>query len=171
MENKYVRSAGLVPYEWTGYGSSLTSFQHGGGLGLRGYAGYLAPETDADGNQVLTYLGNTGAAVSGELDLDGLVPFSPGKIGRTLHLDAYLFGDAGVMGYRRADGSGTVQELALPRADAGLGFALTIKRWGPLTDLKPLTIRFDMPLLLSALPATETEHLAFRYIFAIGRSF
>jgi len=171
MENKYVRSAGFMPYDWTGYGSSITSFQHGGGLGLRGYAGYLAPETDADGNQVLTYLGNTGMAVSGELDLDGLVRFSPGKVGRTLHLDAYLFGDAGVMGYRRADGSGTVQELALPRADAGLGFALTIKRWGPLTDLKPLTIRFDMPLFLSALPAAENEHFAFRYIFAIGRSF
>lgn len=171
MENKYVRSVGFVPYDWTGFGSSVNNFQQGGGLGLRGYAGYLAPETDSDGNQVLTYAGNTGAAINAELDLDGLVRFKPGKLGQTLHLDAYLFGDVGSMGYRRMDGAGTVQEFAEPRADAGAGFALTIKRWGPLTDIKPLTIRFDMPLLLSALPATETEHFAFRYIVAIGRNF
>lgn len=171
MENKYVRSIGFVPYDWTGYGADVNHFQHGGGLGLRGYAGYLAPETDRDGQQVLTYAGTTGAAVSGELDLDGLVRFKPGAVGRTLHLDAYLFGDAGVMGYRRISGTGTVQELALPRADAGMGLALTIKRWGPLTDIKPLTLRFDMPLLLSALPAGETDHFAFRYVVAVGRSF
>ncbi|MEZ4739918.1 MAG: hypothetical protein R2818_11335 [Flavobacteriales bacterium] len=44
MENKYVRSIGLVPYEWLGYGADVNSFQQGGGLGLRGYAGYLAPK-------------------------------------------------------------------------------------------------------------------------------
>ncbi len=171
MENKYVRSVGFVPYDWAGFGSGVNNFQQGGGLGLRGYAGYLAPETDSDGSQVLTYAGNTGAAINAELDLDGLVRFKPGKLGQTLHLDAYLFGDVGSMGHRRMDGAGTVQEFAEPRADAGAGFALTIKRWGPLTDIKPLTIRFDMPLLLSALPATETEHFAFRYIVAIGRNF
>ena len=171
MENKYVRSVGFVPYEWTGFGASTNNFQHGGGLGLRGYAGYLAPETDADGNQVLTYAGHTGAAINGELDLDGLVRFRPGKVGKALHLDAYLFGDIGAMGYRRIDGAGTVQEFAAPRADAGAGFALTIKRWGPLTDIKPLTIRFDMPLILSVLPANESEHFAFRYIVGVGRNF
>ena len=36
---------------------------------------------------------------------------------------------------------------------------------------KPLTIRFDMPLVLSAIPAGETEHVAFRYVVGIGRSF
>lgn len=171
MEDKYVRSIGFVPYDWTGYGAETMSFQHGGGLGLRGYAGYLAPELDANGDLIYTYLGNTGLGVSGELDLDGLVRFRPGKLGQTLHLDAYLFGDAGVMGYRRVDGDGTVLSFSEPRADAGAGFALTIKRWGPLSDIKPLTIRFDMPLLLSALPATETDHFAFRYLVAIGRSF
>ncbi|MFN3876271.1 MAG: hypothetical protein ACK4L7_10220, partial [Flavobacteriales bacterium] len=171
MESKYMRSIGFTPFEWNGYGAGPTPLHFGGGLGLRGYAGYVAPETDADGRQVLTYRGATGIGASAELDLDGLARFSPGAVGRALHLDAYLFGDAGVMGYRRISGNGTVQELAQPRADAGIGFALTIKRWGPLTDIKPLTLRFDMPLLLSALPASDDDHLGFRYILAIGRSF
>ncbi len=60
MENKYVRSIGLVPYEWLGYGADVNSFQHGGGLGLRGYAGYLAPE-EIDGEVVMQDGQPTGA--------------------------------------------------------------------------------------------------------------
>jgi aminopeptidase N len=170
MENKYVRSIGLVPYEWLGYGADVNSFQQGGGLGLRGYAGYLAPE-EIDGEVVYTYRGNTGLAASGELDLDGLVRFKPGQFARYLHLDVYLFGDVGMMGYRTNRNGKEKVELAAPRADAGVGAAFTIKKWGPLVDLKPLTIRFDMPLVLSALPASESEYVAFRYVLSIGRSF
>ncbi|MBK8499424.1 MAG: hypothetical protein IPL52_11575 [Flavobacteriales bacterium] len=42
---------------------------------------------------------------------------------------------------------------------------------GPSPTSSRLTIRFDAPVFLSALPATETEHLAFRYVVSIGRSF
>lgn len=171
MENKYVRSVGFVPYEELGHGADIHRFQHGGGLGLRGYAGYLAPELASDGSTVLTYRGNTGAGASAELDLDGLVRFRPGKLAQVLHLDLYLFGDVGVMAYRTMNEGGEQMHFAQPRADAGAGAALTIKRFGPLRDIKPLTVRFDMPLLLSALPATEKDHLAFRYIVAVGRSF
>ncbi len=171
MENKYVRSIGFVPYEWLGYGGNVNHFQHGGGLGLRGYAGYLAPEELSNGDLVFTHYGNTGLAASAELDLDGLVNFRPRKLARYLHLDVYLFGDLGMMGYRRPTNDGTQLELAAPRADAGAGVALTVKRFGPLVNIKPFTIRFDMPLLLSSIPATETEHFAFRYVIGIGRSF
>ena len=171
MENKYVRSIGFVPYDLLGLGADVNSFQHGGGLGLRGYAGYLAPERDADGNFIFTYRGNTGISASGEIDLDGLVRVRPGKLAQYLHMDVYLFGDIGVMGYRVAKADGQELRLAEPRADAGVGAALTIKKWGPLVDINPLTIRFDMPLLLSALPATETDNFAFRYVLAVGRSF
>lgn len=171
MENKYVRSIGFVPYDWLGYGSEVQPFQHGGGLGLRGYAGYLAPEIDENGDLIYTYRGNTGAGASCEVDLDDLVSFRPGVIGRYLHLDVYAFGDVGMMGYRIVEKGEERLRIAEPRADAGMGAALTIKKWGPLVDIKPLTIRFDMPLVLSSLPANEEDHFGFRYVVAIGRSF
>ena len=171
MENKYVRSIGFVPYDWTGFGGEVNSFHHGGGLNLRGYAGYLAPEIDVDGNLITTFRGNSGVSASAELDLDGLVRFRPGNMARFLHLDVYLFGDVGVMGYRRTRTNGEELRIAEPRADAGIGAAFTIKRFGPLVDIDPLTIRFDMPLFLSATPATNPDNLAFRYVIAVGRSF
>ncbi len=170
MDDKFVRSIGLVPYDWLGYGAGVNHFQQGGGLNLRGYAGYLAPEGQGS-DQVLAYAGNTGLSGSAELDLDGLLRWRPAGVSRYVHLDAYLFGDVGSMGYRRTTDDGQQLVLARPRADAGIGAALTIKRWGPLVDLKPLTIRFDMPLVLSALPAGEDEHFAFRYVVGIGRTF
>ena len=171
MDNKYVRSVGIVPYDYLGYGSNVNNFQHGGGMNLRGYAGYLAPESDVNGNLIFTHRGNTGLSASGELDLDGLVRFRPGKLANYFHLDVYLFGDVGMMGYRANKNDNQRLFLADPRADAGVGAAFTIKKWGPLVDLKPLTIRFDMPLILSALPAAEKDNLAYRYVVAIGRSF
>lgn len=172
MDDKYVRSIGFVPFDWMGYGADVNHFQQGGGLGLRGYAGYYAPSLDGEGNTILTYAGNTGAAINAELDLDGLVRFRPGKLAQYLHLDVYLFGDVGTMGYRTTTELGTPQiKLALPRSDAGAGVALTIKKFGPLQDIKPLTIRFDMPLVLSNIPTGETEHFAFRYVVGVGRSF
>lgn len=172
MDNKYVRSLGFVPFDWMGFGAGVNHFHHGGGLGLRGYAGYLAPEKTPEGAIIATYAGNTGAAINGELDLDGLVRIKPGRLSSTLGLNVYLFGDIGTMGYRTVTDQGTSEvKLATPRADAGLGAALTIKKFGPLSGLKPFTIRFDMPLFLSHLPAGESDHLAFRYVVGIGRSF
>ena len=169
MDNKFVRSIGFVPTDWVGaYGAEISHFHQGGGLGLRGYAGYLAPERAPNGELVYTYR----AAISAELDLDGLVSWRPRIVARTLHLDAYLFGDVGSMGYRYVNDNGNqVLAMAAPRADAGAGVALTIKRWGPLVDIKPFTIRFDMPLWLSNLPASETDHFAFRYVVGVGRTF
>ncbi|MDX9750658.1 MAG: M1 family metallopeptidase [Flavobacteriales bacterium] len=171
MEDKYVRSVGFVPYEWLGMGAVPGHFHHGGGLGLRGYAGYLAPEIDADGHMHLTYMGNTGLSASGELDLDGLVKWRPGKLASVLHLDVYLFGDVGVMGYRTAATDRDRLRLAAARADAGAGAALTIKRFGRFTGIKPLTVRFDMPFVLSAVPEAEADHVGFRYVVGVGRSF
>ncbi len=171
MENKYVRSIGFVPYEWLGFGTDVNHFHHAGGMNLRGYAGYLAPEETDAGEVILTYIGNTGISLNGEVDLDGLVKWRPGKLARILHLDVYLFGDVGMMGYRVERNGRTELRMAQPRADAGAGVALTIKRFGPLVDIKPLTIRFDMPLLLSALPESQEDHFGTRFVVGIGRSF
>jgi aminopeptidase N len=169
MEDKFVRSIGFVPYDWLGYGAEVNHFQHGGGLNLRGYAGYLAPELVGEENELLfTYVGNSGWAVNGELDVDGLFPIRPRATRRWLHIDAYLFGDVGSITYLNANNN---QLLTDPRADAGAGFCFTIKRWWRFSDVKPLTIRFDMPLLLSRLPAAEEDYFGFRYLVAVGRTF
>ena len=44
MDNKLTRAQGFIPNDWIGYGESTNKFHMGGGLNLRGYAGYLAPE-------------------------------------------------------------------------------------------------------------------------------
>ena len=63
------------------------------------------------------------------------------------------------------------QEDAFPfRMDAGIGTALTIRRWGNRNAIKPFTIRFDMPFFLNRPPAGQ-DFLAFRWLIGIGRSF
>lgn len=172
MENKYTRSAGFTPYDWLGYGADVNHFHAGGGLGLRGYAGYVAPELDHNGDVVLTYRGNSGGALNAELDIDGLFNLRPKATRDWLHIDAYLFGDIGSMGYRETTEAGNLRlTLAPPRADAGAGVALTIKKFWRLVDINPLTIRFDAPLVLSNLPYGEDDHFAFRYVVGINRSF
>lgn len=172
MENKYVRSVGIVPYPWTTLGGELNHFQHGGGLNLRGYAGYVAPELLADGTLISTYHGNSGAAINAELDLDELIKWHPRTIEKYIGVDLYLFGDIGTMGYRSTTEAGTTRlRLAAPRADAGIGTALTIKRFGPLNNARPLVLRFDMPLFISHLPYGESDHFGFRFVVGVNRSF
>jgi aminopeptidase N len=79
----------------------------------------------------------------------------------------YAFADAGVIDYGDAINNTWISDL---RADAGLGSALTIKKWGPLDLVKPLTIRFDMPFFLNRPPAIE-EYFQFRWILSISRAF
>ena len=40
----------------------------GGGLNLRGYAGYYAPEINNEGNYAFSYNGISGASISAELE-------------------------------------------------------------------------------------------------------
>ena len=44
----------------------------GGGLNLRGYAGYYAPEINDEGNYVLSYNGTSGASISAELEFQNI---------------------------------------------------------------------------------------------------
>jgi hypothetical protein len=37
--------------------------------------------------------------------------------------------------------------------------------------VKPLTIRFDMPLFLSRTPALEPDYVKFRWVLGINRAF
>lgn len=167
-DNKYTRAIGFVPPQWLDYGANTNHFQQGGGLNLRGYAGYLTVEENKDGNTYLIYKGNSGAAINAELDFDGLFKFHPKLLANTFHLDTYLFGDAGVMDYVN---NANEENFSYPRADAGIGVALTIKKFWILDDIKPLVIRFDMPFFLNSVPYADPKFVKFRYVIGVNRAF
>jgi hypothetical protein len=167
MDNKFTRAAGIFPASWGTYGLVTNHFHQGGGLNLRGYAGYLSPEQLGD-QQLLAYSGSNGASISAELDFDRLLGSDKWPARKYLRLNTYLFGDVGILS---VNADGTAPQFAMPRADAGLGIALTIKQWGPLEKLKPLTIRFDMPLYLSRPTALQPEPWQWRWVLGIGRTF
>ncbi|MBU0765559.1 MAG: hypothetical protein KJ607_12055, partial [Bacteroidetes bacterium] len=150
-----------------GFNETTGHFHHGGGLNLRGYSGYLAPETRDSSEQVYTYRGLSGAAVNAELELSRLVTLMPKRFRQTLKMDAYLFGDAGMINMNDA---GDDPVMACIRADAGAGIAITVKKWGKLEQAAPLTVRFDMPLFLSRPPYLQ-EYFEFRWMVGVSRAF
>jgi aminopeptidase N len=176
MENKFTRSLGFFPNDWLGYGANTNHFQMGGGLNLRGYAGYLVPQENQNGGISFAYRGSSGAAFSAELDFAPFFQFiritdQNGIIKwfkKTFSLTPYLFSDIGVINYNTPHEK---LKLADFRADAGVGTALTIKRWWQLQTVEPLTIRFDMPLFLNRIPAVENDYFKFRWLIGVSRTF
>ena len=176
MDDKYTRSKGIMPKSREGYSpTDMNHFQQGGGLNLRGYAGYYA--ADQRGTNVLVaYKGRGGVTGNMEVDLDGLVRFAPKFTRNWLHADVYLFGDAGLMQLSKYDTANI--HMIQPtnvwsdiRMDAGLGLAFTIKRWGPFDKARPLTLRVDFPFLVNRIPSGATDYAAFRWVVGVNRSF
>ena len=171
MENKFTRSVGFFPSEWMGYGTNTNHFQMGGGLNMRGYAGYLIPQEivrDGKGDLQLVYKGTSGAALNTEVEFNKLIPFNPRFLHHAIKVKTYFFGDAGVINYSSYYESLAFSDL---RFDAGIGTAVTLQKWGPLEMVNPLTIRFDAPLFLNRIPATEKDYFAFRWILGVSRAF
>lgn len=170
MENKFTRSQGFFDPNWAQFGASTNYFHHGGGLNLRGYSGYLAPQKQSDGSVIYTYKGQTGAAVNVELEFDGIVKIKKQNwLTRTFKLTTYLFGDAGLINYNSVYDNFLI--MSDVRVDAGLGLALTIKRFGVLQTVEPLTLRFDMPFFLNRIPATDKDYVQYRFVFGVSRAF
>lgn len=174
MDNKFVRSRAFVPTDWQGYGNSTNHFQFGGGLNIRGYAGYLVP-VQYENSQFHIFNGTSGAAINAELDFEKLIPFSPKRLSQYFHIDCYLFGDAGFIENKFNAGSNGLKETKYVSTDliasAGTGVAFTIKKWSFLDEVKPLTFRFDMPLYLSNAPFVDGENFKFRWQVSINRAF
>jgi hypothetical protein len=174
VENKFIRSRGFVPTSWLGYGNNANNFQAGGGLNVRGYAGYLIPVT-AENTQVYLYAGNGGSSINLELDFDKFITINPKRLKKYIHFDSYLFGDAGLIANNFKAGEFLLPKDAYAQSNlmisAGAGLALTIKRWFNYDELKPLTIRFDMPLFLNNTPFVDGEYLRFRWVLGINRTF
>jgi aminopeptidase N len=168
MDNKYTRADAFVPSDWSKYTVNTNHFQQGGGLNLRGYAGYLMPLDDVDGNQQLGYRTNSGASVNIELGFDRLWKRNASRVRNILDYDMYLFADAGIL---QIDKLKSYDILNLVKTDAGIGTSLTIKKFGPMQTIQPLTIRFDVPLFLNATPNSAPEFVQFRWIIGINKAF
>jgi hypothetical protein len=176
MEDKYTRSKGFMPDSWGTYSTTdMNHFQQGGGLNLRGYAGYYVGDT-RNGNILIAYKGRGGVSGNVEVDFDDYVKFRPKFLRNWLHLDAYLFGDAGIMQLSNYDTAKIFMTIPTNmwsdiRMDAGLGFAFTIKRWGVFDKAKPLTLRIDFPVLINKAPFANPDYAAFRWVVGVNRSF
>jgi len=176
MENKFTRSQGIIPLEMGGYSTTEFSNLHaGGGLNLRGYTGYFAIDENANG-KYLNYKGRSGAAVNIEIEFDRLVKFRPKILRDYLHLDTYLFGDAGAisrgtLNVNNIPQLNPVNQWSKIRMDAGIGAALTIKKFGALEKVNPFTIRFDMPFFISSTPYDQQNQFDFRWLLGVSRAF
>lgn len=173
QDNKYTRDLGSIPLTDMNAGMSNLGMAlgMGGGLNLRGFYGYMAPNTVGD--TVLSFMrGNRGASVNAELDFSRLFSFIP-KI-PMLGANIYLFGDAGILGLPFAGKTAWSGVMA----DAGIGTVFSIRNWSKLSGKKrswlqaanPLNIRFDMPLWVNAVQEGESN-LKFRWVLGINRAF
>ncbi len=169
LESKFTRTRGLIPQEWLGYGATTNHFQAGGGLNLRGYAGYLAPVKNGNSTPSL-YQGTHGVSGSVEIDFDQYFNIKPKLTRNWLKIDIYLFGDAGILVDNRTALYGKRLKSPL-RMDGGAGMAFNIYKWGKRTLIKPFTLRVDAPVYLNTAPYTDKGFTQMRWIMGIGRSF
>ena len=157
LQNKITTAPGFFPTSWEGYGDEINHFQAGGGLNLRGYAGYLLPQGDGS-----AYKGNSGAAFNMELEFQNLLDRRPKK-SNNIRLQTYFFGDIGVMNYENLNNK---NQFSDPLIDAGIGSAVTFKT--KYYDIKPFTVRFDMPFFVYA---PNIEAIDWRFVLGINRAF
>lgn len=168
MDDPFTRSQGIINRSFAGdFDGNLNTFHYGGGLNLRGYNGYFAPYIAENGEVVSTYAGTTGASVNAELPFTALFLNRETSLDDLVNVEAYLFGDAGII---NANAPGEDLVFSNFRADAGIGGNIEIKRFGKFNDLKPLTIRVDLPLFLNR-PGPDDDYFAFRFLLGISKAF
>ncbi|MBL0309827.1 MAG: M1 family peptidase [Bacteroidetes bacterium] len=169
MDSKYYRAVGFVPQSWAdSYGDNINHLHFAGGLNMRGYSGYRIGEVDVNGVVQNPYKGNSGASINAEIDFNRIVPVKSKWLREHFMLNTYLFGDAGSIAYINSNNR---QQWSSVRVDAGVGAAFTIKKFGPLQGIKPLTFRFDVPFYVSHTPFVSDKNFDFRWVVAISRTF
>jgi len=161
IENKFTRSRGIVPESMVGYGNTGEyALQMGGGLNIRGMAGYAATSSKNQ-DTFFIYHGNKGLALNLELEFAKLFKINAGKIGNIFKLNPYLFADAGILG--------NGNQYSGLRSDAGIGSTLSIN-FGKYNKLQPIVLRFDIPFVINRVDA-NSEFVAMRYVIGINRAF
>ncbi len=166
MHSKFTRADGFVTSDNMSLGYTTNHFHSGGGLNLRGYTGYLAPEFNNDGTiSSFDYNGTSGAAFNTEIDFTAYLPSSIKKN----NITSYLFADMGIITSEDLTKENYKEAFSELRADAGIGFTYTFRNFGPLETVKPLIIRFDMPLFLNRAPANN-DFMQMRWLIGINRA-
>ena len=118
----------------------MNVFHAGGGLNLRGYAGYLIPE-QVDGTIFSAYKGTSGASINLELEFDRYLGLnSVNLFRRWIVFKTYAFADAGTSMWLIQ-----IHLFSAPRVDAGMGYTVTIKKFYQFETTKPVTFRMDFP--------------------------
>ncbi len=167
IDNKFTQAEGIFSQNQTQFGENINVFHAGGGLNVRGYAGYLAPEI-IDGEVVSTYRGTSGASVNLELEFDNYLGINENKkVKKWIDFKTYGFCDLGLINITSKGDF----DFADPRISSGLGTAIKIKKFYHLQTAKPVTIRFDFPLLLNSTPNVAPDYAAFRWIVGVNRAF
>src|SRR5690606_6410565 len=110
------------------------------------------------------YYGNSGAAFNAEIDFDKYIKIPAKGITKNFKVDTYLFTDLGILNTNTS----SENYFGKFRLDAGIGSAVTFK-FGPY-DMKPVTLRFDMPIFVNTPPAVS-DYFKFRYVIGINRAF
>ena len=149
------------------FGNETGNFQMGGGLNLRGYTSYVAPEYKEDGELIRnTNYGTSGASFTTEIDVSSYLPYSIISKG----IGTYLFADAGIINIEEINRNNYKTAWTDIRTDAGIGFTYTHRNWGPLETISPLVIRLDLPIFLNRPPYGE-EYIQMRWVVGIGKTF
>ena len=166
MNSKFTRAEGIVSAEFMEYGYTTNYFHQAGGLNLRGYTGYLAPEFNENGTISFDYNGTSGAAFNTEINFTAFLPYSI----RKNNISSYLFADAGIITSERLTKENYKELFSEIRTDAGIGFTYTLRNFGSFETVRPLVIRFDMPLFLNRPPASDEDFLQMRWLIGINKA-
>lgn len=177
MDMALLRSKGFIPPSTTENFNSNINFQQGGGLNIRALAA-VPTITYFNNNTIYNNLGLGGFSFNAELDIDGIVKWQPKKLKDWMHIDAYLFADAGmIQGVNQTNLSSQQNYLFNDFdqrglvMDAGIGLAFTLKKFGALEKIKPFTLRFDLPLWVGNTGTVPYKLLNNRVVFGLNRSF
>jgi aminopeptidase N len=180
IENEFTRAVTMFPSSLITSNNiyQMQKIHLSGGLNLRGYSLQQGIIQNTQGNIISLANQNTGYAANIQINFEKLSPLKFRKISPYVGLETYLFADGGQLGYLNLVESGMSFNKSPWLADAGLGCAIEIRRWGSLEKIKPLTFRLDMPLWLSHpgysynnLLFTQNQSFDFRFLIGIDKAF
>ena len=130
-ENKYTRTNGIICSEMMSFGNEIGNFQMGGGLNLRGYTSYLAPEYNENGELIRnTNYGTSGASFTTEIDVSSYLPYSIVRKG----IGTYLFADAGIINTEEINRNNYTTAWTDVRTDAGYRIYLHTQKLGAIRN-------------------------------------